>query len=84
MHRTMIYIGDDDYRLLIKKAKLSGRRMSELVREAIQHYLDQVVKRTPWESDPLWKMAGMAKADESNQDSLDHDKILYDTPEKRS
>lgn len=77
MHRTMIYIDDVDHRLLQKKAKLTGHKMSALIREAIQYYLDKVVKRTPWESDPLWSLSGIGKADQPNKDSIEHDKILY-------
>ena len=77
MHRTMIYIGDEEYRQLLKGAKFSGRKLSELIREAIKYYLHKVVKNPPWEADPVWGLSGMAKSSQTNTDSRDHDEILY-------
>ncbi len=77
MHRTMIYIGENEHSLLLKTAKLTGRSLSQLIREAVQYYLNKVVKRPAWESDPLWDLEGKAEADQTNADSLDHDQILY-------
>ena len=77
MHRTMIYIDDQDYQVLKKKASLGGNSLSELIREAIHHYLDKVTKRPSWQKDPVWNLGGQGSALEDNQDSLEHDKILY-------
>ncbi|MBI3541281.1 MAG: CopG family transcriptional regulator [Deltaproteobacteria bacterium] len=77
MHRTMIYIEDESHHLLSKKAKLSHRTLSELIREAIRLYIDKVVKKTSWEADPLWNLEGKGKALKKNTDSMDHDRILY-------
>jgi hypothetical protein len=73
----MIYIHDDDYRLLVKNAKLTGRSLSEQIREAVGYYLKNALRRPSWDSDPVWGLAGSAKADQPNADSLHHDQILY-------
>ncbi len=39
MHKTMLYLEDDQYRFLKKKAAEMGRSLASLVREAIAEYL---------------------------------------------
>lgn len=39
MHKTMLYLEDDQYRFLKKKAAEAGRPLASLVREAIAEYM---------------------------------------------
>lgn len=77
MHRTMIYINDDDYELLVKGAKKKDRSLSELIREALHRYVTQMTQGRLWEQDPIWTMSGIGEALDKNQDARDHDTILY-------
>ncbi len=77
MHRTMVYLEEQDYQMLIKRAASLGRPFSELIRESIRRYLAEVVKCPAWEEDTLWRLNGAGKGNVSNTDSRDHDKILY-------
>lgn len=83
MHRTMIYIQEADIEALQKRAQVSGASLSELIREAIRFYLEKVVRRPSWDSDPAWSLEGMASAKERNKDARDHDRILYGMRRRR-
>ncbi len=39
MRKTMIYLEDDQFWLLKKRAQQQGRSMAELIREAVRRYL---------------------------------------------
>lgn len=77
MHRTMLYIAVDDYNFLLKKSKVMGKSLSEMVREAIRYYIDRIAKRPDWGEDPLWSSAGLGSSELINDDSVRHDEILY-------
>lgn len=50
MKRTQIYIDDSTYKFLRKESKLTGKTMSEIIRESIKSRMgnkpDQILKRT--------------------------------------
>jgi hypothetical protein len=39
MKKTMIYLEEEQFLLLRKRAKAEGRSMADLIREAVSHYL---------------------------------------------
>lgn len=41
MKKSMVYLEDEQYHLLKKVAARSGKRMSEVIREALRAYLEE-------------------------------------------
>ena len=76
LHRTQIYIEEDQMHQLKLEAERERLAISELIRRAIQFLLDSKTKGVNWESDPLIKTIGKIKLAINNA-SVDHDRYLY-------
>ncbi|MBU3942348.1 ribbon-helix-helix domain-containing protein [Patescibacteria group bacterium] len=76
LHRTQIYIEEDQMQQLKLEAKKEHLAISELIRRAIQYLLETKTKSVNWESDPLTKTIGKVKLAVNNA-SVDHDHYLY-------
>lgn len=76
LHRSQIYIPEDQIRLLKLEAKREKRNVSELVREAISLFLAKRAKEIDWDKDPLTKMIGKFKCDVTDL-STSLDDYLY-------
>jgi len=76
LHRTQIYIEEDQMHQLKLEAERERLAVSELIRRAIQYRLDSKTKGVNWERDPLTKTIGKVKLAVNNA-SVDHDHYLY-------
>ena len=76
LHRTQIYIEEDQMHQLKLEAERERLAISELIRRAIRYLLDSKTKGVNWESDPLIKTIGKIKLAINNA-SVDHDRYLY-------
>lgn len=76
MHRSQIYIPEDQIRLLKLEAKKEKRNVSELVREAISRFLLERAKEIDWDQDPLTKLIGKFTYDVTDA-STNLDDYLY-------
>ncbi len=76
LHRSQIYIPEDQIRLLKLEAKREKSNVSELVREAISRFLAERAKEIDWDNDPLTKLIGKFTYDVTDA-STNLDDYLY-------
>ena len=76
LHRTQIYIEEDQMRQLKLEAERERLAVSELIRRAIQRLLEAKTKSVDWSSDPLTKAIGKIKLAVTDA-SVKHDHYLY-------
>ena len=76
LHRTQIYIEEDQMHQLKIEAEKARLAISELIRRAIQRLLETKTKSVDWDSDPLTKTIGRIKLAVDDA-SMDHDHYLY-------
>ena len=79
----MIYLNESSYQLLQKRAQQVGQSLSHLIRTAVDYYLSKSNKSNTFDEDPLWQLAGLAKATHKNRDSIKHDQLLYGKNRKK-
>ena len=76
LHRTQIYIEEDQMHQLKLEAERERLAISELIRRAIQQLLETKTRSVNWNSDPLTKAIGKIKLS-VNDASVNHDHYLY-------
>lgn len=76
LHRTQIYIEEDQMHQLKLEAERERLAISELIRRAIQQLLETKKKSVNWNSDPLTKAIGKIKLAATDA-SVNHDHYLY-------
>ncbi|MCX5699831.1 MAG: ribbon-helix-helix domain-containing protein [Candidatus Omnitrophica bacterium] len=76
LHRTQIYIEEDQLHQLKLEAGRERLAISELIRRAIRHLLETKTKNVNWDSDPLTKAIGKIKLAATDA-SVNHDHYLY-------
>lgn len=76
LHRTQIYIEEDQMRQLKLEAGRERLAISELIRQAIQRLLETKTRSVDWNNDPLAKTIGRIKLAVNNA-SVNHDHYLY-------
>ena len=77
MHRTQIYIDEQQFQRLqleAEKQRLNG--VSELIRRAIDTFLEARERRADWGKDPLTKAVGKIRLSVTDA-SEKHDRYLY-------
>ena len=63
MHRSQVYLGEDQIRLLRLEARKENLSVSELIRQAIQLFLNRKTKNIDWDNDSFTKAIGTIKLD---------------------
>ena len=76
LHRAQIYIGEDQIKNLKMEAQKSRLAVSELIRMAIDRFLQSKDKSANWNKDSLTKSIGKIKLS-TNDASAKHDDYLY-------
>ena len=76
LHRTQIYIDEEQIHQLRLEAKKEDIAISELIRRAIRHLLETKARSVNWDRDPLTKAVGKIRLT-VNDASVDHDHYLY-------
>ena len=76
LHRTQIYIDEEQIHQLRLEAKKEDIAISELIRRAIRRLLETKARSVNWDSDPLTKAVGKIRLT-VNDASVDHDRYLY-------
>lgn len=76
LHRTQIYIEEDQLHQLKLEAERERLAISELIRRAIRHLLETKTKSANWNGDPLTKAIGKIKLTVTDA-SVSHDHYLY-------
>lgn len=76
LHRTQIYIEEEQIHQLKLEAEKKHLAVSELIRKAISHFLRTKTKKVNWNNDSLTKTIGKVKLSVNNA-SEKHDIYLY-------
>lgn len=76
LHRTQIYIEEEQIHQLKLEAERESVAISELIRRAIQYLLEKKARSVNWDSDPLTKAVGRIKLAVRDA-SVAHDHYLY-------
>jgi len=76
LHRTQIYIEEDQMRQLKLEAGRERLAISELIRRAIRSLLETKTKSIDWNNDPITRTVGRIKLAVTNA-SVNHDHYLY-------
>ena len=74
-HKTQIYLSRQQHRRLVRRARLEGRSMAAVVRDAVDRYLHGVSVAASWQEDSLSTLAGVAEG--RSDDSASVDDVLY-------
>lgn len=74
-HKTQIYLSEEQYRALSRRARLERRSMAAIVRDALGSYLAERTARTVWSGDPILGLAGALGG--RRDDSASIDAVLY-------
>ena len=76
LHRTQIYIEEDQMRQLKLEAGRERLAISELIRRAIRSLLETKTKSIDWNNDPITRTVGRIKLSVTSA-SVNHDHYLY-------
>ena len=76
LHRTQIYIGEDQIQQLKLEAEKERLTVSELTRMAIERFLKTKARTVDWNKDSLSKAIGKIKLTVPDA-SIEHDHYLY-------
>lgn len=76
LHRTQIYIDEEQMQQLKLEAEKEHLTVSKLTRTAIEHFLKMKARNIDWDKDPLTKAIGKIKLNVTDA-SVEHDHYLY-------
>lgn len=82
MHRSQVYIEEEQIQRLKLEAERRRLAVSELIRRAIDAFLKRHEQNVDWDDDPITKLVGKMKASVTDA-SLEHDHYLYRTEKKK-
>lgn len=66
MHKTQVFIRDDQKQELSRIAQITGRKQSTLIREGIDLYLKKVETQNTWKEN-MMKLAGCLTQEEGEE-----------------
>lgn len=80
LHKTMVYLEDEQVRDLTKAKKvLNEKSVSNMIRTAIDQFLEKINKTIKRENDSLWTIAGIDDSKKGLKDlSEKHNEVLYE------
>ena len=82
LHRTQVYIEEDQVQQLKLEAEKEHLTVSELTRRAINRFLKTKARSVNWDRDPLTKAIGKIKLAVTDA-SVEHDHYLYGRKKRR-
>jgi len=74
MVRTQIYLTRRQHRLIQKLAKQEDISASEIIRQALDRYLEKLSPER--EQDPLFQIVGLGASGDT-KGSIEHDRVIY-------
>lgn len=81
LHRTQVYMEDQQMLRLRLEAHREHLPISELIRRAVERFLRTKESRTDWDRDPLTRAIGKIRLSVSDA-SVRHDEYLYGPKKK--
>ena len=76
LHRTQIYIEEEQMQQLKFEAEKEHLAISELIRRSIKQLLETKTRSVNWNSDPITRAIGKIKLAVTDA-SVNHDRYLY-------
>jgi len=73
--RTQIYLPEQIYERLRRRAVNTGKSMAEQVRESLERYFAEIEAGTPKPEDPVWQLGGRIQSQDRYL-SVRHDAYL--------
>jgi len=74
--RTQVYFPDEVYRKIQKHARAEDKSSAQVIREAVEKYLEEKTGEVDWDNDPLLLSVGLVE-DGPGDLSANHDDYLY-------
>lgn len=74
--RTQVYFPSEVYRRIEKQAKEEDKSSAQIIREAVEKFLDEKNRSTDWENDPIFQAVGILETKKGDL-SENHDAYLY-------
>ncbi|MEW8958781.1 MAG: CopG family transcriptional regulator [Moorella sp. (in: firmicutes)] len=74
--RTQIYLPEELYERLRRRAVITGKSMAEQIRESLERYFTEIEANTPKLEDPIWQLGGRIQSEDHDL-STRHDAYLY-------
>lgn len=74
--RTQVYFPNEVYRKIEKLARDEDKSSAQVVREAVEKFLDEKNKAVDWENDPFFQAVGVLESDTGDL-SENHDAYIY-------
>ena len=70
MHKTQLFIRDDQYQMLQNLASVTGKKQSALIREGIDLYIKNLQKKQLWK-EKIMSLSGLLSDEEGEEMKTD-------------
>jgi metal-responsive CopG/Arc/MetJ family transcriptional regulator len=74
--RTQVYFPHEVYRKIEKQAQEEDKSSAQIIREAVEKFLDDKNRAIDWQGDPLFKAVGILES-KAGDLSENHDTYIY-------
>jgi len=74
--RTQVYFPGEVYRRIEKQAKDEDKSSAQIIREAVEKFLEEKSRVVDWQNDPLFQAVGILES-EAGDLSENHDAYIY-------
>ena len=74
--RTQVYFPKEVYRKIEKQAREEDKSSAQIIREAVEKFLDEKNRDVDWENDPIFQSVGILEG-EAGDLSENHDAYVY-------
>jgi metal-responsive CopG/Arc/MetJ family transcriptional regulator len=74
--RTQVYFPSEVYRRIEKQAREEDKSSAQIIREAVEKFLDEKNRSADWENDPIFQAVGILESKKGDL-SENHDSYLY-------
>lgn len=74
--RTQVYFPNEVYRKIEKHAREEDKSSAQVIREAVEKFLDEKNAAIDWQNDPLFQAVGILESKEGDL-SENHDAYIY-------
>ncbi len=80
--RTQVYFPGELYRRIEKRADDENKSSAQVIREAVEKFLEEKDAVVDWENDPLFRAIGILES-ETGDLSENHDTYIYHEKRRR-
>ncbi|HXX53716.1 MAG TPA: CopG family transcriptional regulator [Thermodesulfovibrionales bacterium] len=80
--RTQVYFPSEVYRRIVKQARDEDKSSAQIIREAVEKFLEEKSRAFDWQDDPLFHAVGILET-EAGDLSENHDAYIYGKEARR-